>query len=187
MPYQRRIFPIVLSVLLGSWSFLSSPPPASASSLVRRGIEALTLDNETIVQGSVLGIHSYWNASQTLILTDVRMKPSRFLKGDAVEEVTFTVMGGTVGQTTMLILGGPDLAAGGEYVLFLSRADLPGTPRRLTVRDLCQGAFAVRKDRAYSAAFGEPLLPDAQGIADVPGGAEGLALETLAQLIRGAR
>lgn len=185
--HPRRVFPIVVSIVLSLGALLTLAVPASATSLVRRGIEALTLDSETIVQGSVVDIHSYWNASHTLILTDVRLRPSKFFKGEAVEDVILTVMGGTVGGTTTLILGGPELAPGREYVLFLSHGDLPGAPARLTVRDLCQGAFAVRKDRAFSAALGEPLLPDAQGLTDVPGGVEGLSLETLAQLIRGDR
>jgi hypothetical protein len=55
------------------------------------------------------------------------------------------------------------------------------------VRDLCQGVFTIRHGRAFSEAIGEPLLPDAQGGADVPGGTEGLPIETLAQQIRESR
>jgi len=181
--FKRRVFPIFLSLA----AIVSLAAPASATSLVRRGIESLTRDNETVVQASVADIHSYWNAAHTLILTDVHVRPSKQLKGAGAEDLTFTVMGGTVGETTTLIVGGPDLAPGFEYVLFLSRIDLPGTPGRLTVRDLCQGVFTVRNGRAFSEAAGEPLVPDAQGSAEAPGGAEGLALETLAQQIHDAR
>jgi hypothetical protein len=145
------------------------------------------VDLETVVQASVLEIHSYWDAGHTFIFTDVRVRPSKLFKGDATDDLTFTVMGGTVGQTTTLIIGGPDLAPGAEYMLFLSRTDLPGTPGRLTVRDLCQGVFTVRHGRAFSGAIGEPLLPDARGNAEVPGGAEGLPIETLVQQILESR
>ena len=161
--------------------------PASATTLVRQGLDRLTAENEMVVHGRVIDIHSYWNAAHTLILTDVHVRSSKQLKGARAEDLTFTVMGGTVGETTTLIVGGPDLAPGSEYVLFLSRIDLPGTPGRLTVRDLCQGVFTVRNGRAFSEAAGEPLVPDAQGSAEAPGGAEGLALETLAQQIHDAR
>ena len=183
MPYERRVFPCVLSLA----AIISLAAPASATSLVRRGIESLSRDNETIVQASVVDIHSYWNPSHTFIFTDVHVRASKKFKGDAADDLSFTVMGGTVGQTTTLIVGGPDLAPGSEYVLFLSRTNLPGTPARLTVRDLCQGVFAVRHGRAVSQAAGEPLLPDAQGSAEAPGGADGLPLETLAQQIRDAK
>jgi len=181
--FKRRVFPIFLSLA----AIVSLAAPACATSLVRRGIENLTRDNETIVQASVVDIHSYWNAAHTLILTDVHVRPSKQMKGAGAGDLTFTVLGGTVGETTTLIVGGPDLAPGTEYVLFLSHIDLPGTPGRLTVRDLCQGVFTVRNGRAFSEAAGEPLLPDANGSSEAPGGAEGLALETLAQQIHDSR
>ena len=156
---------------------------ASATTLVRRGLERLTLDNETIVEASVLDIHSYWNTDHTFIFTDVHARPSRVLKGHPAADMTFTIMGGTVGETTTLIVGGPDLVPGSDYVLFLGRSDLPGAPGRLTVRDLCQGVFAVRRGRAFSQAIGEPLVPDEQGSADAPGGDGGLALEILSRRV----
>jgi hypothetical protein len=180
---KRRVIPCLLSLA----AIVSLAAPASATSLVRRGIEDLTRDNETVVQASVLDIHSYWNAAHTFIFTDVHVRASAKFKGAPADELNFTVMGGTVGQTTTLIVGGPDLAPGSDYVLFLSHTDLPGAPWLLTVRDLCQGVFAVRNGRAFSQAIGEPLLPDAQGIAETPGGADGLPLGTLAQQIHDAR
>jgi len=183
VPNKRRVFPCVLTLA----AIVSLTAPASATSLVRRGIESLTRDNETVVRANVLDIHSYWNAAHTFILTDVHVRPSVRLKGDAAADLSFTVMGGSVGPVTTLIVGGPELEPGAEYVLFLSHANLPGTPARLTVRDLCQGVFTVRHGRAFSEAIDEPLLPDAQGSADVPGGADGVPVETLAQQIHDAR
>jgi len=173
--------------LLAAVAALMLAAPASATTLVRRGLDRLTAENETIVEAKVLDIHSYWNAAHTFILTDVHVRPSKQMKGAAGGDVTFTVMGGTVSGTTTLIVGGPELEAGSEYVLFLSHIDLPGTPGRLTVRDLCQGVFTVRQGRAFSEAASEPLMPDAQGFAEAPGGADGIVLETLAQQIHDAR
>jgi len=181
--FTRRVVSRVIVVA----AIASLPTPVSATSLVRRGLENLARDNDTIVQASIVAIHSYWNASHTFILTDVQARPSKRFKGDAADGLSFTVMGGTVGETTTLIVGGPELAPGSEYVLFLARAGLPGAPARLTVRDLCQGVFTVRHGRAFSEALGEPLVPDAQGLADAPGGAEGLLLETLGQRILESR
>ena len=183
MPFKCRVFPGVLSMV----ALLGGAATASATSLVHQGIESLARDNETILQASVLDIHSYWDAGHTFILTDVRVRPSLLFKGDAPDELSFTVMGGTVDGITTLIIGGPELVPGSEYVLFLSRIDLPGAKARLSVRDLCQGVFTVRHGRAFSQALGEPLLPDAQGDAEVPGGADGLPLETLSLRILESR
>ena len=93
-------------------------------------------------------------------------------------------MGGAVGDVTTLIIGGPDLQPGSEYVLFLSRADLPGAVGRLTVRDQSQGVFEVRNGRALSQARAEPLLHDANGADVAPGGADGLTLDDLTHQVR---
>ena len=183
MLFPRRIVPCLMSLV----PIALFAVPAGATSLTRLGVERLTRDNEAIVQASVLDIHSYWNAGHSFIFTDVHVRASKQMKGDPADELTFTVMGGTVGETTTLIIGGPDLAPGSEYVIFLSHADLPGTPARLTVRDLCQGVFTIRDGRAFSEAAGEPLLRDVEGSVEVPGGADGLLLETLAQQIHDAR
>lgn len=156
---------------------------ASATTLVHRSLDRLTSDNETIVEATVLDIHSYWNPEHTFIFTDVHARLSQVLKGLPGDELSFTVMGGSVGPTTTLIVGGPDLAPGLDYVLFLARTDLPGAPDRLTIRDLCQGVFDVQDGRAFSQARGELLLPDAMGRTEVPGGDEGIALDRLTQQI----
>ena len=175
-----RTIPVLVVLLLLA-------APSAATTMVRRGLETLTAENPLIVQATVLDLHSYWNSDRTFILTDVRARPSLWMKGQPPSELTFTVMGGTVGDVTMLVVGGPDVAPGSEYVLFLGRNDLPGSPGRLTVRDLAQGAFEIRNGRAFSQAIGEVLLPDAQGESDVPGGAKGLLLEDLARRVRELR
>lgn len=173
-----RIVPLVLLALA------LAAVPASATTLVRQGLDQLTAENEMIVHGRVLDIRSYWNADHSFILTDVRVRPSQVMKGAAAGDVTFTVMGGQVDDLTTVIIGGAGLAPGSEYVLFLSRVDLPGAAHRLTVRDHVQGVFEVVKGRAHSQAFGQPLYPDLGGRVDVPGGEEGLALDELVRQVR---
>src|SRR5262249_2719600 len=153
------------------------PARAHATTLVHRGLEQLTAENDFILQADVLDIHSYWNVGHTFIFTDVHVRPTRVLKGAAAADLSFTVMGGTVEGTTILVVGGADLAPGSEYVLFLRQADLPGAPARLTVRDLAQGVFDVRDGRAISQAASAGLLPDALGNTDAPGGADGFPLD----------
>ncbi|HWN42982.1 MAG TPA: hypothetical protein VNW71_12230 [Thermoanaerobaculia bacterium] len=162
--------------------------PAGATTLIRESLDELVRSNRTIVVGEVVDVRSYWNADGTFILTDVRVAAHDVLKGNVKDrELTLTIMGGRVGETTTLIIGNAELVPGNSYVLFLNDEDLPGG-KVLTVRSLVQGAFDVKigKDglRAVSQANGHPLLPDARGSFDAEGGREGFPLYSMTQAIR---
>lgn len=163
--------------------------PASATTLVRADLERLVRSNRTIVVGEVREAHSYWNEEGTFILTDVRLAATEVLKGDPREsELTITILGGSVGDLTTLIVGGAELIPGKQYVLFLNEDDLPGVRAVRTVRDHSQGVFDVVRARdgmrAISQANRHPLHPDALGFVDPPGGAQGLLFDTMIQSIR---
>lgn len=163
--------------------------PAGATTLARVGLEELVASNGSVVVGQVLDAHSYWNEAGNFILTDVRIATSEVLKGRAVAggEITVTLMGGTVGETTTLIVAGAELIPGNSYVMFLNREDLPGK-RALTVRDHVQGVFDIVDDldgqRAVSQAKSHPLMPDLFGETQPPGGREGIALGAMLDEIR---
>ena len=184
-----RLSPHVARLVLALVLTVLAAIPAGATTLIRSGLDKLTADNEAVVYGRVLDIHSYWNADHTMIMTDVRVRASQVLKGDrAAREITFTLMGGTVGDITTLIIGGPELVPGSEYILFLNRERLHGETTVLTVRDLVQGAFEIADfgagRRVYSQALNHALLPDAEGLEDPPGGSEGLTLDGMFSQIR---
>ena len=183
MTLSRPMFQAALVVLTS----LSLPIPALATTLIRQGLDRLAADSRVVVRAKVLGIHSYWNAERTFIFTDVHARPSDVIKGRHQGDLTFTIMGGTVGEVTVMIVGGPDLAPGSEYVLFLDQTDFPGDSDRLTIRELSQGVFDVRDDVAFSQALGEPLIADEHGQSDVPGGEGGLPVRALIRQIRDAR
>jgi hypothetical protein len=157
--------------------------PLGATTLVREGLDELVATNERVVVGEVVDAISYWNEDKTFILTDVRITPAETIKGKASEDLTVTLLGGTIGDLTTLIVGGAELIPGRSYVLFLNPERLPGAGQALTVPDHCQGAFEVtsRKGelRAVSQASRHPLAPDRHGRVDVPGGTEGFRLDTL--------
>jgi len=165
--------------------------PSSASTLLRQSLDGLVAGNATIVVGQVLDAHSYWNEEGTFILTDFRIKATDVLKGDPKDtDFTVTLMGGSVGDLTTLIVGGAELIPGEPYVLFLTEGDLPGVQGVRTVRDHSQGVFEVVKARdglrAISQANRHPLYPDALGFVDPPGGAKGLLLDDMVRSIREA-
>jgi hypothetical protein len=171
---------------------LASAVPAGATTMVHQSLDRLTAANEVIVQARVIESRSYW--SDQMILTDVRLQPAQILKGQisrANAPVTITLVGGTVGQTTVLQIGMPVLEPGRDYILFLNREMLTARETRLTVRDLAQGVFEIDasgpKLRAVSQARGHPLLPSpdrADETVDVPGGEQGFALDELVTQVR---
>src|SRR5262249_1099462 len=125
------------------------------------------------------------NSDHSFILSDVRVRPTRVIKGDrGADDITFTVMGGSVGDITTLIIGNPELVPGSEYVLFLNPQEVLGAGRRLVLSDLMQGAFGGTRGRAISQATRFALLPDVVGGTTPPGGDRGLAVDEMVEQIR---
>lgn len=183
MRWLRLVTPLLAVAALAA--------PAAATTLIRQGLENLVHENGMIVQGKVVDLHSYWNQDHTFILTDVRVRPTTGFKSFRPgNDVSFTILGGMVGETTTLIVGGPVLVPGTEYLLFLNNEDLPGVAQALTVRDLVQGVFEVGivngQRRFFSQALGHPLTPDVQGRSDVPGGDAGIEASDMMAQIRKA-
>lgn len=162
---------------------------AQATTLIRMDLDGLVAENAKVVVGRALDVKSYWNAEGTFMLSDVRFVADETLKGGPGDrEFVFTVMGGTVGDLSTVIVAGPEIVPGKSYALFLNAEDLPGARGVLTVRDLCQGIFDLVETpdgpRAISQANRHPLLPDARGSVEPPGGLQGLSLNDLHQNVR---
>ena len=161
MQEQKRVVCVLLVLALA----ILVGVPASGTSLIRASLDELSADNEWVVLGQVIDFESYWNESGDFILTDVHVRAQQTLKGKIREQdLTITLMGGTVGETTTLIIGGPELVPGGSYVMFLNREDLPGAAQTLTVPDHCQGVFEIvsrgGKLRAIASRGGEVVVVD---------------------------
>lgn len=163
---------------------LSAAAPVGASSLIRLGLEELVTASPTVVVGHVVDARSYWNEEGDFILTDVEVAVIESLKGVPGESrITVTLLGGSVGDLTTLIIGGAQLLPGRSYVLFLDRGSLHGVPRARTVAAHSQGVFDIVESegglRARSQARDHALVPDAAGRTEPPGGVRGIPLHTL--------
>jgi hypothetical protein len=184
MQLSRRLGAVVALAIAAA-----ATAPASATTLIRQGLDELVANNGTIVVGEVLDTYSYWNMEGTFILTDVRVAVQEVLKGDPeTRELTVTVMGGSVGDLTTLIVGGAELVPQKPYVLFLDPGDLPGAEGVRTVRYHSQGVFEIEMSRdglrAISQASRQPLAPDARGMVEAPGGLEGIPLVDMMRSVR---
>lgn len=180
-----RFIPWSLVLLLT----LLAATPSTASLFRRTSLENLVDEHEIILVGEVLDLHSYWNGDGTFILTDVTVQPEEFFKGSTGSgPVTFTLQGGTVDELTTVIVGGPRLAQGESYLLFLNEQSLSPTLRTLTIREHSQGVFEFSVSpegelRMLSQANGMKLVPDSKGRTAPAGGFDGMIPEEIFQAI----
>jgi hypothetical protein len=67
-------------------------------------------------------VASSWNAAHTQILTDVYVRASQYVKGGGPGTVHLQLLGGTVGEITMAVLGQADFTPQEDVFLFLTPA-----------------------------------------------------------------
>jgi hypothetical protein len=122
---------------------LLATAPALATSVRRLGLEEIVRVSDTIVQGRVDSIRTFWQGRQ--IYTEVSVSVSRALKGEHLDRLTFLQVGGRVETPVpleMTIPGAPIYRAGEEAYFFLQ----PGRPGERIVVGLFQGHVPVRRD-----------------------------------------
>ncbi len=183
---RLRLDPRLLPLL--AWAVLTVP---AGGTLIRQDLASLVAGHSTIVVGQVVEAHPYWNADSSFIVTDYKVKATQVLKGDARKsELTVTLLGGTVGDLSVVVPGGARYLPGRTYLLFLADTPLPGSTGEWSAPAHSQGVFEVvhARDgfRAISQAASHPLYPDAFGFVDPPGGAEGLLLDEIVRQVRDA-
>lgn len=163
--------------------------PIFALSMERLSLEHLATKNSTILTGTIVDAYSYWNADGTWIVTDFKVSPQEMIKGDVkAPELTITMLGGTVGETTVLIPGAPSLEIGTSYLLFVRQEDLPGAPKSQVLATYTQSVFDIVPDKSGAIAISQAkdvhLFPDVDGKTEVAGGVAGMSLESLKNTIR---
>ena len=127
-------------------SFLAGVPSvvpfAGASTLESVSLSELTRRSPLIVHGTVTGAHAVWNEDHTLIVTEVRIRVTTSLRGQAPAEITVTQPGGRVGKLRVDVDGASPFRVGDEAVLFLA----PASSGRYAVSGLSRGRFDVTLD-----------------------------------------
>jgi hypothetical protein len=119
--------------------------PAFATVTVPMRFEALVGDSATILRGEVVDVRSEWRTlrGEQVIVTRVRFKVERVLKGSAPTIETLELLGGSIGETTMAVPGMPQFALGDRDLLCLER-----TGALFPVLGASQGRFRILTDRA---------------------------------------
>ncbi len=123
---------------------LAAAIPADASTFLAQSTDQLVADSHAVVQGEVLQVHSYWNKSGRIIVTEAIVRVIDTIAGSAPSVVILRTFGGTVEGFTVEAHGFPTFEKGPELLLFVSnQAD--GTAEVTGYR---QGQYRIVRDKA---------------------------------------
>ena len=135
------------SVVLAALALLASIPAGdvSATSIRKVTLRQMVDASDTIVQGRVEGVRSFWQGSQ--ILTEVTLAVSQSLKGSGGASLTFLQVGGRVEAPVPIevtVPGAPLHRIGERGFYFLE----PGSPGHKMIVGLWRGRVPVLHDQA---------------------------------------
>lgn len=114
--------------------------PVLASTFVAFDSERMVGESDTVVQGRVIGVESFWDDQGRIIVSEARVLVEEAILGAPESIVLVRTPGGSVGSFMVEAHGFPKLERGAEVILFLDRARADGT-RQLVGHQ--QGHFGV--------------------------------------------
>ncbi len=134
--------------------------PQASALMVRKSIEELTSEADSILIGKVKKMESRWNEEKTLIYTYVTIsvkEHTKTLSGMAeVKEVVVRVRGGEVGDIGLKVSDTPQFREGEEVFLFLRMEKMP----LFSVAGLFQGKYSIEDGIAKNRILGVEILLD---------------------------
>ena len=94
--------------------------PVAAHVLPDYSIDQLTRRAAVVLEGEVTFVHSDWSIDRTRIYTSVRVQVTQYHKGNLGRQlVDLRLLGGTVRDITMAVIGQPGFEPGERVFLFL--------------------------------------------------------------------
>jgi hypothetical protein len=124
---------------------------ASATTLVRADVPALTQIADSVVRGTVARISTRWSGDHMRILTDVEIRVQEVMKGQALRSLIVVNPGGVIGDLGQRVAGTPEFSEGEEVILFLEQRG-----ENFILSGMAQGKFKVERSSDGSAAFAVP-------------------------------
>jgi hypothetical protein len=101
-------------------AFLSCIDQSFATTVIIPADDDLIVSARAIVRGKVLSVSSSYDQQQDRIYTYVTIKVQEVLKGNITERrIVLKELGGTVGDTTMIVFGNPQFAVGEQTLVYL--------------------------------------------------------------------
>jgi hypothetical protein len=160
----------VTFLLLG---FLAAASPVwAAQPLAAPSIEQLARQADIVVIGEVISATGEWTAGRASIQTRVSLAVAEALKGTVPVPLTFTHLGGRVGDEASAVGGTPQFDPGERVLVFLSRR----RDGSLRLADLTYAKFVVVRDAATGR---EHALPSTGAL-----GADRVDLDQVRTLVR---
>ena len=105
-------------------------------------LQELAQASSDVVVGAVSGKQSFWEGNRSRIFTEIRLKVSERVKGDAPDETVVIVPGGQIGNTLYEVSDMPVFIEGEEVLVFLWREP----SGRHVVTGAANGKLRVVKD-----------------------------------------
>jgi hypothetical protein len=122
---------------------------AEATQIVYQTPEQMGAESALVVRGRVANVRSFWNDTNTKILTETVITIDESYKGGGEATARVLQLGGVVGTVRMHVHGAPSWTRGEEVVLFLEPIDA----NSYRVSGLSQGKFKVERDPVTGDAF----------------------------------
>jgi hypothetical protein len=117
------------------------PPCASATVLIEKTLEELTLEADAVVMGTVSEVWTAREAATDLVRSYAELEVSRWVKGEnAGNRVVANTVGGDVGELSVSVPGAPRFLEGEQMLLFLGSKNTTLT----NVVGWQQGALHIR-------------------------------------------
>lgn len=139
---MRRLVSLVLFLVV------LSGIPVGASTFLQMGQRDLIRASELVVEGEVLQVHSFWEPSGRIIVTEAIVRVRDAVVGDAPTAVVVRTFGGTVEGFTVEAHGFPTFQRGERLLLFLE----PERDGAARIAGYQQGQFRIVEEKGVEIA-----------------------------------
>jgi hypothetical protein len=124
--------------------FVLAALPVAASTFLAMNHAELIAESEAVIQGQVLKVHSFWDPSGRIVLSEALVRVEDWIVGDSATVVRVQTVGGNVGGFVVEAHGFPEFKAGERLILFLSQEN-DGVNK---VTGYQFGQYRVKRDKA---------------------------------------
>jgi hypothetical protein len=142
---KRLLIPVLL--------FALAAVPLAASTFVAMNHAQLIAESQAVVQGQVLKVHSFWDPTGRVVMSEALVRVEETILGEAPSIVRVQTFGGNVDGFIVEASGFPEFKPGERMILFLSSEKDAVT--RVTGYQF--GQYRVQRDKA-GVEFAVPAL-----------------------------
>jgi hypothetical protein len=135
-----------ISFLIFSLACLAALDRSQATTVIPPTFDELVAQADVIFQGVATGVQSQWvgEGAQRHIVTYVTFKVEESLKGNAGQNYTMRMLGGTVDGETMAVSDAPKFKVGDKDILFVQNNGTQFIP----LVGIMHGRFHVKHDQS---------------------------------------